>query len=264
VLAWGAAYGAGAISLRITATDEEGHEPDHDYLIENNLFRTNALTIGVEAKACVMESFPDRNNIFRNNRFESVGTIISFGGENYGANGICFSGDTLVRLTPTSDPHTIVVGWRNYFDAQDDTLRDLVYEGGALESQIEFGASNSDFRVQRTIQMKVYGNNDLPVQGANVNVVNSYSQNVLSGITNAHGLVEGIVSYRWEQDPGSDSLGYNNFTVTVSKGTDSDQATFTVASGSQMPSLILTNTPGDDPGDLDLIAPGKINDVAEN
>ncbi len=260
----GSSYGAGVIGLRITATNEEGHTPDHGLIIENNLFRANGLTGNLDVMAVALESFSNLGNIIRNNRFESVGTIISFGEGNYGASGICLESDTLVRLSPTSNPHTVIVGWRNYFNAQNDTLRDLVYEGGALESQVEFGDDNSDFRLQRTLKLQVYGNNDLPVPGVNVNVLNGYNQNILSGVTNSHGIVEGIVSYRWEVNPGTDSLGYNDFAVTATKGADSDQATFTVYSGSLMPNLILASTAGTDPGDLDPTAPGKINDLVEN
>ncbi len=257
----GSSYGQQVTVFRITATDEEGHTPEHGIVIENNLFRANALTTGVEAIACALESFPNQGNIIRNNRFESGGTIISFGESNYGASGIFIEGDTLVRITPTTDPKTVIVGWRSYFNASEDTLCDLVYLGGASEDDITFGAGDSDYRLMRRLKVQVIGNNALPVRDATVTVRNNYGQTVFSSTTDRYGQVSELVSYRWEQNPGSDSLDYNDFTITVTKGSDSRQQTITLSAGSQLPTLTLSSTPGEDPGDFDVTPPGAISDL---
>ncbi len=254
----GSSYGGEVAVFRLTATDEEGHVPDHGIIIERNLFRAQALSDNVAAWAGVFESFPGVGNIYRYNRFESSGSIICFGETNHGADGIMLLGDTLVRLTPSYNPKTVVVGWRDYFSASNDTLRDCVFLGGASDDDIVFDASGSDYRLERTLAIRVLGNNGLPVPGASVRVVNNYGNTVINGTTDGNGFVIGAVAYRWEQNPGADSTDFNDFTVTAVKNSDTTRLTFTVNATSTSPTLTLAATPGEEPTD-DTTPPGQIN-----
>jgi len=256
----GSSYGGEVAVFRLTATDEEGHEPDHGIIIERNMFRAVALSSDVDAWAGVFESFPNIGNIYRYNRFESPGEIICFGEMNHGADGIMLFADTFVQLSPSYDPKTVVVGWQNFFSASDDTLRDCVYLSGASEEGIVFGASGSDYRLERTLSLQVMGNNSLPVRQAVVTVVNNYGHTVLSGTTNSNGIVTGAVTYHWEQNTGSDSTDYNDFTVKAKKESDSTVLSFAVTANSTSPALTLTNTPGEEP-DIDATPPATIGNL---
>lgn len=254
----GSSYGAQVSVFRITATDEEGHTPDHGIIIERNLFRAEALSSGVKSLAAVFEGFSDLGNIYRYNRFESSGDIICFGETNYGAYGLMLYADTLVRLSPSYNPRTVVVGWQNWFSASDDTLRDCVYLGGASDADIVFAEDRSDYRLEKIITVQVIGNNALPVRQAAVSVVNNYGRTVLNGTTNSFGIVTGPVTYHWEQHTGSDSTDYNDFTVKAKKGSDSTILSFTVDASSTSSSLVLANTPGEEP-QTDTTPPGAVN-----
>ncbi|MFH1373870.1 MAG: hypothetical protein ABII79_08755 [bacterium] len=256
----GSSYGNQVSCMRITATDEEGHVPDHGIVVERNLFRAEALSDGVNALAGVFEGFADIGNIFRYNRFESSGDIICFGENNHGAHGVMLYADTLVRLSPSYDPRTVVVGWRNYFHATADTLRDCVYLGGASDGNIVFDEDRSDYRLERTLSIRVNGNNSLPVPQTQVTVVDAYGHTVLNGVTNSLGVVSGPASYRWEQHTGDDSMSYNDFAVKAKKGSDSTLLTIIVSAGSASPTLVLTNTAGEEPSE-DTTPPGAINSL---
>jgi len=240
----GSSYGEVVTVFRITPTDEEGHTPGHGHIIENNLFRAAASTSGIDAIAAAFESFDNLGNIYRYNRFESIGTIIAFGDNNHGTHGVYLDNDTLVRITPTNNPKTVVVGWSNYFSSTNDTLGDIVYSGGASESDISFGASSSDYRIMCHLEIKVLGNNSLPVKDAIVTIKNSYDQTAYTDTTGSDGIATGLLSYTWEQNPGSDSTGYNPFTLKAKKEDDSTSGSYTVAWNNKDTTLVLANTAG--------------------
>lgn len=233
--------------------------------IENNIFRAKSLTSGVESKAVVFDLATGHPTLqFRHNRIEGDGALVQWGNSNSGAHSVTIYGDTLTFLSPTYDPQTFLVGHlSNNWDCHGNNVCDAVYLGGASDNDVHFANGGTlELGLQRTLSIIVNGRNDLPVRNASVSVVNNYGNTVLSGMTDAYGRIEGIVTYWWGQRVGSDSTNYNDFTIKAKKETDSTIVTLTVNATSSSPDVTLQNTDGDgDPIPEDTTAPGRILDL---
>jgi hypothetical protein len=100
--------------------------------------------------------------------------------------------------------------------------------------------------MERTLQIYVRGNNDLPVVNAACTVWNNYTNNVCVGTTNFGGLVSGVVSY-WYESYAGDSIVFNDFVIHAElDGDKAANSSFTVgwtaAGGTD--TLTLTGTVG--------------------
>ncbi len=245
----GSSYGRNAIVYRITATNEEGHNPDHHIAFERNIVKAIGLNSNSKVIAASIESFPGLRNVYSDNRFESSSEIINLGGSNYGASGICLKNDTLVRLSPSYNPVTVNVGWRNYFTASNDTLWDCVYLGGASENGITIEEYNSDIYLFSSLKVKLLGNNELPVQSSDVTVYNNYGNVAYSGSTDCSGEIETGVAYKFISGHSADSLNYNNFNVTGSKDGDFTNRSISISQPNTSIDLVLSGTTGEIAGD---------------
>jgi len=233
-------------------------------IIEENLFRGEALDDGVPCKAVVFDYANSGGLVMRHNRIESNGILVKYGDNNSGARRIDLMGDTLNILTPAYDGQTYHVGHlSNGWNCTDNYACDIVYEGAASESDINMANGGTlELGLQRNLTVYVEGRNDLPVYDAGVTVTNNYGQTVLSGTTDASGRLNGVVTYWWEQRSGGDSTNFNDFTIRVIKGNDSTITSRTINAASSNPTVILQNTDGSgDPPPQDTTPPARIEDL---
>lgn len=220
-------------------------------IVEGNLFRAKSLTSGVTAYGVVFDAVMiyDTTLIFRNNRIESDNILVKFGEINDGAKGVTLYGDTLKFLSPSYNPQTFHVGHLcNNFNCSKNFARDIIYESGASDTNIVLSCDAQgtlDFGVQRTIRIRVLGNNGMPVPGARVIATNNYRKNIIDGMTAGDGVVSGPATYWWESRSAVDSLAYNNFIVKAKKGTDSAYTSYRVTATSLPITLTLPKTAGD-------------------
>lgn len=242
-------YGLEVATLRFSPTDEEGHVPGHDNLIENNLFRAGGNDSGVVGRAFIYESVDSCDgNIIRYNRFESSNRILQLAGSNDDCNKVTLQQDTFAFLNAFEDAWTIYVGYGTSYHISDDTILDCVFEGGASDTNIYFWGDNNDLRWMRTLEVTVNGNNSQVLPSCSIWVVNNYGDTLFTGLTDACGLDSGLVTYWWEYNVGADSTAFNDFTIKAKKGSDSSSTTYTVSDSTNTPSLTLSGTAGDNSG----------------
>jgi hypothetical protein len=242
-------YGRSVTPFRYSAGENDGVVNTFN-IIEKNTFRAKSLTAGVTAYGVVFDAVMiyDTTLIFRYNRIESDNILVKYGEINDGAKGITLYGDTLKFLSPAYSPQTFHVGHLcNNFDCSRNFARDIVYEGGASDTNIIISCSaqgQMELGLQRTIRVKVVGNNGLPVAGASVQVSNNYRRTILAGFSGATGVVSGPATYWW-QSRVSDSLLYNLFAIKAKKGADSASISYRVSAISSPVVITLTKTAGD-------------------
>ncbi|MBD3401586.1 hypothetical protein GF420_01720, partial [candidate division GN15 bacterium] len=236
----------------------------YNNVIEGNVFEARGDSDANTVAAVVMDAATIGQDgfTFRNNVIASTNTLIKWGEGNAGAPGFLFEEDTLRFLSPTHDPKTYDLGHLgNNWDCSDNRVRDMVYQNGAADDDIHFAVDGTlELTVERTLRVRVLGNNGLPVPAASVTVVNGYGQTVVNGLTDGNGRRNGVVSYRYESRTGGDSTNFNNFSIKVKKGNDSTMISHTVNATSQVPTMTLQNTVGEE-GDEDVIPPAQIDDL---
>ena len=205
-----------------------------------------------------------KNNVWRYNYYKAPKNPVAFGNSRgHPGNNITLFKDTINCLHTGSDSTTIVFDQTGAYlnHSTGNRLRDCVFLNQANDNDIIFpfqaysdaDGLGHDVRYERTLNIYIKGNNNLPVTGAQVTVVNNYGQTVISGTTNANGLISGVVTYKYRgNDPLpddsyviKDSLAFNNFHITVNKSTDNTAAFYTVTATSAQDTLTLTNTVGD-------------------
>jgi hypothetical protein len=239
-----------------------GRETVSHTIIENNVVKCTSLTSGVTSYVmCYDEvTVPDTSLIVRYNQIEGDNILVKYGEVNLGAKGITMYGDTYSFLSPTHSPQTFVVGhFNNNWDCSGNFVRDAIYENGTSDTNIIFTTTTSatlQLGQQRTLSIKVNGNNGLPVAGASVWCINAYGDTALAGVTDANGYVNGAVTYWWEANRTTDSTAYNYFTLKAKKGSDSTSTLHSVSATSTAPTLILSNTGGE--VNEDTTAPSQI------
>jgi len=251
------AYGSIVHALRYSWAIDNAHN-----LFEHNHIIAKANTPGVTMEAVTMEfddvasSYHDTTTHFIDNRIESQGTLLQFGNTNGGGGGMNFSGDTLSFLSPTYSPETFSVGWLgNGWDCEDNSATDLVYENNASYDDIHFSSGGTaDMTIRKTIRLTVRGNNDIVIPGATVAIRNGYGHQVASGLTNSAGKFAAPVTYLFESRTSADSTAFNDFTVSVQKGSDQASQTVEVTPTMSDLTLQLSNTSGvvdsDPPGPI--------------
>ncbi|MDX9857796.1 MAG: fibronectin type III domain-containing protein [candidate division Zixibacteria bacterium] len=232
-------------------------------VVEGNTFRAIGNGTGTTAAVCLDAAIIGGDGLtFRNNVLESSGAIIKWGEGNAGAPNHLFEQDTLRFIAPDNGHITYDLGHLgNNWDCSNNRVRDMVYQNGTSDTDIRFAVDGDlELTVERTLQVRVLGNNGLPVSGAAVTVLNNYGQTVLSGLTDGNGRRNGAVSYLYRSRTGGDSTNFNSFSIKVKKGTDSTMITHTVNATSQVPAMTLQNTTGEE-GTEDVIPPAAIDDL---
>jgi hypothetical protein len=254
-------YGHGATALNIS----EGEAIDANINVVNNTFEIYPLNTysgtGRHIIGDVLQVYatPEDETIrFRGNRFIGVNNIINLSD----GSGMRFENDTLEFAYDTDNPVTIQLG--GYAgNATNICIRDAAYDNNAAETDINMYPSGTlDICLQKTLQVYVQGRNGLPVAGATVQAVNNYGRVVMSGTTNINGLISGVVTYHYESRTGTDSLNFNDFTITAQVGSDNTQISHTVNSNATTPTVVLSNTDGGGTPPEDTMAPAAIDDLS--
>ncbi|MEW5924481.1 MAG: hypothetical protein AB1746_10885, partial [Candidatus Zixiibacteriota bacterium] len=234
---------------------------DESVIIENN--RINSIVLDdhtyVGSSAVQSASFElllhddlDEYTI-RYNRLISNDAFYRFGGYDGGGRSFSFYEDTLIAVDTAKGP-TVQYSVRFWpgdigTPLTDNYIKDSYYVPDTLWKLIEFrpAMTTGEVTLQRTLDMYVRGNNNLPVVNAACSVWNDYNRLVLSGITDSGGRVSGVVSYLYESVSSGDSLAFNDFRIKAVKGTDvANIGTFTVGPGPAggTDTLTLNNTVG--------------------
>jgi len=239
---------------------------NRNVIVERNLFKAYGVSLGgVNSKAFMFDGVDaDSTFVFRHNRLESDKLIFKYGDYNFGATNTMLNNDTLNYVQPTQiGVATYYLGHSgNPWDCTDNSVRDMVYEGGTSDTNIVFSSGGTlDLKLRRTLSVQVMGRNNLPVTGATVTATNHYNRTVLSGTTDSHGYVRGPVAYWFESRTQTDSTAFNNFTITASKNSDNNSMTFTVSRSSPPAVIILNNTDGDGQEGDDITPPAAIQDL---
>jgi hypothetical protein len=246
-------YGKSVAAIRYTfeTTDTATEHLTGTYnIIENNHFKAKALNSGVTAYGVCFDAVTvlDTTLVFRYNKIESNNILVKYGEINEGAKGITLYKDTLKFFAPLFSPQTYHVGHLcNNFDCSGNIARDNIYQGGASDTNIIISCASQgtmDFGLQKTLLIKVQGNNGLPVTGASVLVTNNYKQTV-NRYTTGNGSVSIAPTYWWESRAANDSLGFNNFSIKVKKDKDSTLGTINISAGTLPMTFTLTKTAGD-------------------
>ncbi len=263
-----------ALSIVLDIINGNNHDINiyNNTVIANGDTRGNNFASGVgRAAAFNLISDDTVNSILSyNNRYVSNSVCWSFGRAAAQSNYTISIGDTLEWNNPhygdylgTNESGPIV--FTEGQNSLDHYFIDAVYTGDNNHpdstADTYAGGTKIVFH-QKTLRVYVYGNNDFPVPGASVWAVNNYGDSVLVGTSNSQGFVAGIVTYdydRWDGAAYYDSL-YNDFTLKAKKDNDSTIVSYTVASTSAPPILILSNTSGEDPPE-DVMAPGRVDDL---
>ena len=212
------AYGIMLAPMRFTATDEEGHTPDHHIVFKDNIFEAVALDAGTEAVAAMLETFPDlEGNIIEGNTFISSNNVINFGDRNYGGHDNILKNN--VFRIPEENNHSPVVftvGWSNWFDAYGNEIIDGRFEGIASESMINVVAPG-DIALKKTLEFHINNDENQPVAGATITVADRYG-NLLLRLTNNAGFADAIVPYlfKWQ----TSETNYNPYNITAFKDID--------------------------------------------
>ena len=197
---------------------------------------------------------PDNNEIY-GNRLQVVNTGIRAGGLNTDGpvHNTTFYNDTIVRGSPydTANWKSIRMGFGDLKADSNVVYLDLVYQGGADESQISVAKDGEDYwRWARTGKVLVVGTGTPPnvgVPNSNVTISNNYSQTVASAASTGADAVLIDTLYYSRRGAGSfvDSLLYNPFTFNATKGTDtSPDSVVTINSSRNSVILVLGSTAG--------------------
>jgi len=227
-------------------------DPTEVLIIENNHFEVKNVSASGAVFSVGLRFAHDYNaalnNTWRNNHIVSSRIVYSLAGyAAYGRN-FLIVGDTVGQAGHVED-------WRTFYcpsaQAYNNVFRDVYYDGVPDTSMVWVsGGSNSDITLQRTLQIYVVGNNDLPVAGAACSVWNNYGQLVISGTTNSCGLVSGVVSY-WFESYAGDSTAFNDFRIKAVLGSDTvvnNNFTVGYTTEGSLDTLRLLNTAGYDDG----------------
>ena len=275
------AYGPGASAFYLLPHIDRN---DSDVVIENNHIRAivlddNSYIYNAEILATAFEFMAGdaiKQYTIRNNRMESNDAFYRYGGYDPGGrNYLCYN-DTLIAIDTAAGPTTqySIKFWPGDIGTAltDNYIKDSYYVPDTLWKVIKFrpGMSNGEITLQRTLNVYVRGNNNLPVVNAACSLWNDYDRLVVAGITDSGGHVSGVVSFLYESINNADSLAFNDFRIKAVKGTDVvTNSTFTVEPGPAggTDTLTLSNTVGTGvwgaggETEEDTIPPERIDDL---
>ncbi len=238
---------------------DNGDIPTDSIYIYNNRITTIAADGAGADCISIMSNQVGNPAVFSNNVLSSNGSMYHFATDGGGAYGIVSKSDTMIQIDNLSSFSTFYLGVNGVnWSSGNNKIQDGIYLSGASDTDIRMSNNgNQDITIQRTLDIKVMGNNSLAVTGATVTVVNGYGETVLSGLTNSSGRIFGPVSYWFASRTTTDSTNYNNFSLTVQKGTDTYVSDIVVDKNLVIPTINLLNTAGE----IDSIPPDPINDL---
>ncbi len=238
---------------------DNGDIPTDSIYVYNNRITTIAADGAGADCISIMSNKVGNPAEFYNNVLSSNGHMYHFATDGGGAYGINSKADTMVQIDNLPGFSTFYLGVNGVsWSSGNNKISDGVYLAGASDTDIGMSNSgNQDITIQKTLDIKVMGNNDQAVTGASVTVVNGYGQTVMSGLTNSSGQFSSPVSYWFASRTATDSTNYNNFSLTVQKGADTYVSDFVVDKDVVLPTVNLLNTAGE----VDSIPPDPIDDL---
>lgn len=244
---------------------EASRQPYH-IIFENNICSLKVVTptqtyYGSAIQVNSSDGFTeyDTTTKIRNNYFYSEGGIgLSITHNWDGASQYVFIENDTFEVTNSKGVFYGTVNQGHAFTSDSNLIRDCVYLGSggptSYSHRTALGGPTGDcdgrqwdWTSQRTLNLYAYGNNSLPVSGASCTVVDNYGDTVITGTTDASGLVTGIVDYFYHSRCSTDLAAYSPMTIKMIKGSDSTiNATFTAgwieAEGTD--TLVLAATAG--------------------
>ncbi len=231
---------------------------DSIYIYNNRITTIGADGAGADCIS-VMSNKVGNPAEFSNNVLSSNGSMYHFATDGGGAYGVVSRADTMVKIDNLSSFSTFYLGVNGVnWSSGNNKICDGIYLSGSADTDIRMSNSgNQDLTIQKTLDIEVMGNNSQVVTGASVSVVNGYGETVLSGLTNSSGRFSGAVSYWFTSRTAADSTNYNNFSLTVQKGSDTYVSDIVVDKDLVIPTVNLLNTAGE----VDSIAPDPIIDL---
>lgn len=202
--------------------------------IENNHFKAQSLNSGSDCMVvcfddCIVQ---DTTLTFRYNYIEGDGIISRWAEYNEAGRYITMIGDTLNFLTPSYSPMTFYLGYSGMssWSSNHNIIRDAVYLNGTAYDDINFAnAGTCDLTIQRTLDILVVGSNSFPISDAIVWAKNNYGNEFFRDTTGSDGRAGKPVSILYDVRSGTDSTGYNPYTVWAKKGSDSDYISISVS-----------------------------------
>jgi hypothetical protein len=216
------AIGKDVSTLQLSMFDWGGADQDNNIRYENNTVIARALTEGANAKAlevAIRSEVTSPILTIKNNHYKSSNVIVRLADEFNGISsfGYTLDGDTLAFLDTeidsglVYDAETFFIGYSGV-TSSDLAAKNCVYLEGASDDDINFAPGTQEIEIIRSLRFYSYGNNDLPIAGAECSVWNSYGLLVFFGTSDVNGLVGGDVIYRYESNA-DDSTAYNPFTI---------------------------------------------------
>jgi Dockerin type I domain len=225
---------------------------------------TEVSAIGFGIKDTIAPGYEEvKHNTFRYNHYKAPRNPVAFGNSRgIPGNNIVLIEDTIDCNHSGSDSTTIVFDNTGAYQdhSTGNRLRDCVFLNNANDSDVVFSfqaytemdSCGQDVTCERTLKLWIKGYNNLPIIGADVDVINNYGQTVLNGTTNENGLISGVVTYKYlSQDPIpddtivlNDSLAFNNFAINARMLDDNTSVALTVNSETASDTITLSNTVG--------------------
>ena len=207
----------------------EAATPPYYVTIENNICSLLTLTgdadnqgAAIRYDLCYAE---DTSFHWRNNYVYSEGKYgYTFGTYDGGAAYINIIGDTVEMdsVPGNPSPATFNVGfWTG--ENIENVARDLTYLGRASDTSVihiygEYPPNygTHEISMQKTLNIQCVGNDGAPMEYVNCTVTNNLGNVILSGSTNACGMLSSPVTYLYFSYESADTLNYNDFSVDVS------------------------------------------------
>ena len=207
------------------------------------------------------------NVVIDSNMFESSSLCIRWGFYN-GHGGNVTMRDNIYSHYNSQGDYVFYLGYGagSSHHAYNNRIINGIFLNGAQDTSMLVWDGEPDslsISLMKTMRSHIQGNNGLPVPGADVRFVNAYGEVVGQGSTNGNGIYSNDVSYWWEGNDTfnqGDSTLFNDFLIVARKNGDSTSINYHLSWDSPTPTLVLSNTPGEE-GQDDQTPPGTIVDL---
>ncbi len=263
------AYGPDGVGLEILSYNDagsdfgDGREPDSFVVYEYNNIEMQAMGGDFDEARSVRLALSEKNghnwynagNRVQYNRLKSCFDIFWVGGLDNG--GRCFDAmlnNNTIEFDETNwgkPKYVYHLGWNG--GAERNIARDNLFVGPVADiaanpadlvnTWMSGDAGERDLSLERTLTIKILGNNDSLITDVPVTVTNNYNDEVINSTSGSIGYARDVVKYYREFRYLSDSTNYNPFNISVSKGGLTKDTTIYVNWDTPILELIL-NTAG--------------------
>ena len=218
--------------------------------LRNNTIR--AVDSGSTGSDYIAVSFDgidyDSTFFLESNNVTSPGTIYKFGHsgtQDNGPTGVTIIGDTVSFTNSTADQYTFHLGYlTNPWNCTGNIARDLVYQDSTAFDDITYASGGeADIRIEQTATVNVKGSNGLPVEDANVWIVDGY-YDTANVVTDSLGVASAVRALLWDSRTLADSTGFVPLSIGAAKDGDTTTTTLALSPTVNSVSLILSATQG--------------------